>query len=62
MHPLAAQAMQPGTQSGAAFISVGKTRPEVPTKVSMPRPCIQSRSAVGLNAASQGASCPARAP
>ena len=31
--------------SGAAFMSAGNTRPEVPTKVSMPRPCAHSRSA-----------------
>jgi len=41
---------------GAAFISVGKTRPEVPTKVSMPRPRIQARRASGPNSCSRGAS------
>ena len=33
--------------SGAAFRSVGNTRPELPTKVSMPSPCAQARSACG---------------
>lgn len=39
---------------GAAFFSVGNTRPELPTKVSTPNLAAQSRKAVASNAASIG--------
>ena len=41
--------------SGEAFIATGKTRPELPTKVSMPRPEAQVTTASGPQAASIGA-------
>ena len=40
---------------GAAFISVGKTRPEEPTKVSMPKSCAQRRAPGPSNWASDAA-------
>ena len=40
--------------SGAAFISSGNTRPDVPTKVDTPSACTQARSASGPNASSSG--------
>ena len=48
--------------SGAAFMSVGKTRPEVPTKVSTPRPAAQARTASGGKACSQPDTASARPP
>ena len=48
--------------SGAAFRSRGKTRPELPTKVSTPRPAAHSRSAAGGNACSRGSTEARRSP
>ena len=39
--------------SGAAFMSAGNTRPDVPTKVSMPSPCAQARRARAPKCAQQ---------
>ena len=47
---------------GAAFISLGNTRPEVPTKVSMPRVCTQVRRASGGNRSRLGCSKACSAP
>ena len=48
--------------SGAAFISAGNTRPEVPTKVSTPSPCAQARRCSAPKRSSSGAICALRAP
>ena len=48
--------------NGAAFKSLGNTRPEVPTNVSMPSPRAQALSASGPKDASNGAICAHRAP
>ena len=47
---------------GAAFMSRGNTRCELPTKVSMPSPAAQSRSACGPKTSSQRPQSAARAP
>jgi hypothetical protein len=46
--------------SGAAFMSVGKTRCELPTKVSTPRPAAQARRFSGPKAREQWRRCCAR--
>ena len=48
--------------SGLAFITLGKTRPLLPTKVDCPSPAHHSRTASGGNSASQGVSQSAAAP
>ena len=48
--------------SGAAFMSAGNTRPEVPTKVSTPSPCAQARRCSAPKRSSSGAICALRAP
>ena len=48
--------------SGAAFMSAGKIRPDVPTKVSTPSPLAQSRTFSAPNVSSHGAIMPCRAP
>jgi hypothetical protein len=49
-HAGRAQRCSQARSSGAAFMSVGNTRPEVPTKVSMPRPAAHARTAAPSNA------------
>ena len=49
-------------RSGAAFISVGNTRPDDPMKVSMPKSRAQARNAPAPKAASRGSSCFLRRP
>ena len=51
-----------GRVKGDAFIARGNTRPLLPTKMSCPSPCAQSRVAAGGNAASAGRSQSAAAP
>ena len=51
--PAARSRCSQARSSGAAFMSFGNTRPEVPTKVSMPRPCAQSRNCCGPKRAQQ---------
>ena len=46
----------------AAFMSVGKTRPLVPTKVAMPRTAAQARSASAPKPSSAGRSAASAAP
>jgi hypothetical protein len=60
--PAARSRCSQARSSGAAFISSGKTRPELPTKVPMPSPVAQSRSACGPKASSQRPTSPARSP
>ena len=60
--PAARRRCSQARSSGAAFMSVGNTRPEVPTKVSMPSPCAHSRSASGPKARSSGSICARRSP
>ena len=60
--PAALSRCSQARSSGAAFMSLGKTRPEVPTKVSTPSPCAHSRNCCGPSAASQGSTCARRSP
>ncbi len=43
-------------------MSVGKTRPEVPTNVSTPKPCAQARSCSAPKTLSSGSICARRSP
>ena len=47
---------------GAAFLSTGNTRPDVPMKVSTPNAATQARNASAPNAASNGAIASTRSP